>query len=1144
MKNFRHLLTLILVSICAVQSAWADRSAPELPAAVTPESGQTYYLYNVMEGKFWCRSTTSTTYSALGTYGDKVTITATGTDNEYYMQWASNNHYLFARDLYIESTYDPAISLKSFTIAQSNKGYSIQRSPNNTDFYKADEFIGYNGNNGDRLNPALAEGSIHWVFFSVENAEYYMAKLKLYTELGIADNYNFYITQYENVYNNSASTTEELIQAYETLHNAVEVSANYRSPEWTEYPILLQNTSDEKWYADGDRITWRPYGTGNSMTSSLKGTIVVDGDATLVYAYRKNNDNSSLRVYLDGELVNTISKPLGESDNWRKYYIELTAGKHDVVWEAVCWPREGYYEWNYLSEIGVVNTPTLTPATTTVEGQLGTEMLKLIDPISKAKKVVITGVIGADDWTTIGLMKDAFSIDMSGATAEEIPNEMFRRSNFYFLHSIKLPQGIKRIGDYAFYESDIEGDIVIPNTVESIGRNAFDLTKINSVSMGDNIKEVNQYAFSGCFFLENANWPATLSTIPEYCFYVCFNLRTFEIPEGITEIGMRAFHSCRLFNARIPSTIKRIYYDAFWDTATDQIVIPENAEVNWHAFGHCNNLVYAEWPTSFNDAYRNGYNDGTSGVVEECPKLKDVYFKSPTKVTYNNRGEGFFNGNTLSDITLHVPDYLVTTYKLDPYWSQCNVVGFDSKDITDWTVKQPLVLSSERIGGTPSLHFSESGRMEISGDAVQAIGDMSVTFNPKRVYYYPNGNYIEVPQQWDMMLSTTNKVNITGELSENYWTEGGSWYFITLPFDMKVGDITTSPAASYAIRYYDGANRASVGTGSNWKNYYKEDVIPAGTGFIYQTNNTTCSKFVALNTDAKQYILSSNEFVKSLQEHASEITANKGWNLVGNPWQTYYNIHKVNFTAPITVWNFDSRRYDAYSIIDDDYAIKPLEAFFVQCPDEVSSISFPIEGRQLTSVIESQSGARQPGWTPADERRLMDIELSNGEQGDKTRLVVNPQARMDYETTCDASKFLSLDASVPQIYTIQDGEQMAINERPAGNGMIKLGVILPSDGTYTIKSERNALTEAVLVDNENGTETNLAYSAYTFSAPAGATDTRFELHLSATDITGISNVKSTVSEETSSKMYNLNGQRVNGNKNGIYVVDGKKVILK
>lgn len=657
--------------------------------------------------------------------------------------------------------------------------------------------------------------------------------------------------------------------------------------------------------------------------------------------------------------------------------------------------------------------------------------------------------------------------------------------------------------------------------------------------MGNNVTEVGRSAFINCYFLENASWSSSATVIPYGCFDQCYNLRTFEIPEGITEIREQAFRSCLLFNARIPSTIKRIYYDAFWNTATDQIVIPENAGVNWHAFGHCNNLVYAEWPTSFNDAYRNGFDYGTSGVVEECPKLKDVYFKSPTKVTYNNRGEGFFNGNTLSDITLHVPDYLVTTYKLDPYWSQCNVVGFDSKDITDWTVKQPLVLSSERIGGTPSLHFSESGRMEISGDAVQAIGDISVTFNPKRFYYYPNGNYTEVPQQWGMMLSTTNNVNITGELSENYWTEGGYWYFITLPFDMKVGDITTSPAASYAIRYYDGANRATVGTGSNWKNYDKEDVIPAGTGFIYQTNKETCSKFVAQNTAAKQYILSNNEFVKALEEHASEVTANKGWNLVGNPWQTYYNIHKVNFTAPITVWNFDNRRYDAYSIIDDDYAIKPLEAFFVQCPDEMSSISFPIDGRQLTSVIESQSGARAAA--PA-ERRLIDIELTNGEMTDKTRFVLNPKAKMDYETSCDASKFMSMDASVPQIYTIQNGVQMAINERPEGDGVVQLGLMIPASGTYTIQAVRNEFRNMVLVDKENNTETDLTKSSYTFSSDYGTIDNRFELRPAAGEATGINNMKQESAMDNTT-LYNLNGQRVDAPQNGIYVVNGKKVIV-
>ena len=96
MKQMKYLLTLLFVSICAVQSAWADRSAPELPVTVVPESGQSYYIYNVMENKFLCRSTTSTSYVAIGTYGEKIIFTSTGTENEYTLQWADNNYYFRA----------------------------------------------------------------------------------------------------------------------------------------------------------------------------------------------------------------------------------------------------------------------------------------------------------------------------------------------------------------------------------------------------------------------------------------------------------------------------------------------------------------------------------------------------------------------------------------------------------------------------------------------------------------------------------------------------------------------------------------------------------------------------------------------------------------------------------------------------------------------------------------------------------------------------------------------------------------------------------------------------------------------------------------------------------------------------------------
>jgi len=1147
--TLRTLLTLVALSICVIQGTWA-RIAPTLPESQTIESGKTYYLYNVMENKFLCRSTTGSYYAGLGMYGDKVLITATEEDNGYTIKWADNNYFLIAYDTYIYSTDSPGSWHDYFIVSESSKGYTIQRSPKNTSYYKADEFVGYDGTNGDRLTPALAEGSIHWVLYSAEDAEHYMAKHKLFTNLEIADQYNFYITQYNAVYDNPASTTEELDQAQSTLANALEISGNYVSPSWTEYPILFQNSTENKWELNGNKsqLQWYLYKNNSALetSSTLKATVNIDNNATLVYKYRANN-YATMQVYVDGEFVQTISS--NNSLNERRYYIELKPGKHDIAWtcfynNASTWSGS---ECHYLSEIGIQNTPTITPATTTVEGQLGTEVLKLIDPVSSVKKIVINGIIGSDDWTTIGLMVNAFSIDMSGATATApMPARMFAGSKFPFLYDVKLPQGLTGIGERAFYESDVENEMTFPSSMKTIGKYAFYNSKIKAAYMNDGISSIGLYAFYDCKYLENVTYPSKAVNIPDQCFQNCNSLRTFEIPENISSIGQSSFSNCWLFNARFPKTMRTIKYSAFYNTATDSLFVTEDMTVNSHAFDNCQNLVYAEWPTSFTYAnFDYGNSSGTSAIASNCPKLNKVKLMSPTVVVYDS--PRFFEGNTLGNITLQVPDFLVSAYKLDPYWYQCKVEGFNSSDITDWNIRQPLVLNpGQRINGTPNLNVRYEGNITINGDDVQEIKDLSIDFSPIR--FYNNGN---IDQQWGMMLGNSNNTNIIGNLQEWVLTSEKTWYFITLPFDTKVGDIEThsyenSQATSYAIRYYDGANRALNGAGDNWKNYSKDDIIPAGTGFIFQTAKDAYSKFTAQNNASKQYILSNNEFKKSLAANPSEIAANKGWNLVGNPWQTYYNIHKMNFTAPITVWDMDNKKYVAYSIIDDDYAIKPLEAIFVQCPDEIKEISFPIDGRQLTAEIESQNGARAAnrGITQTTgERKLIDVELSNGEQTDKTRFVMNPVASMDYELSRDASKFFSMDASVPQIYTITNDGPLAIDERPLGDGTEKIGIKVAQSGEYTISSPRCQFQNIVLVDNETGIETDLANDgSYTFTTDAGTNESRFMLRVGGSVVTNINAIQSKQSGEKI--YYNLNGQRVSNPQNGIFVVDGKKTVIK
>lgn len=856
MKKIRLLLALFAASIGAVQNTSA-RTAPALPEAQAPADGQYYYLYNVTEDKFLCKSSTSSYYAGLGTYGDKILLYATEEDNGYTIRWADDNSVLEAYDTYIEKTNYPGGWCDYFIISEASKGYTIQRSSKNYDYYKSDEFIGFDGSNGDRLSPALAEGSIYWQFFTVTDAEHYMAKHKLFTYLNVADQYNFYITQYEQVYENPASTTEELDYAQATLKNALDMSGNYVSPSWTEYPILFQNNTDNKWQLDyyNTELYWYyENNTAVETTSTLKATVNVDADATLCYTYR-GDWYSTMRVYLDDELVQIIYNSQAEMGN-RRYYIEMPAGKHDITWTCLLNDarNNGWHShYQYLNEIGIMNTPTITPATTTVEGQLGTEVLKVVYPesASSVKKIVIKGIIGEDDWTTIGLMKNAFSIDMSEATAASIPDNMFTKEKYPFLHNVKLPQGLTSIGREAFYGSDVENEITFPETLKSIGRYAFQNSKIKAAYMPEGITSIGYYAFSDCYYLENVTYPASATIIPNGCFNNCRSLRTFTIPEGITEIKEDAFYNCWQFNPRFPSTITSIGSNAFSNTATDELIINDNVWVDSWAFSNCRNLTYAEWPTTFVAA--------SSPVVNSCPKLATVKLKSPTVVTYNY--PNFFEGNNLSNITLQVPDFLEFAYRLDPYWYQCNVEAYSSADQEDWVISSPLVLNEgQRIGGTPNIVMARQSTLTFNGDTPQTLG------------------YLQFCKDWyegdwnTMLLSNTNNVNISGKLEYRAYTPEKRWAFLCLPFDTKVGDIVTE--ASYAIRYYDGAQRATTGTGGNWKNFSADDIIPAGTGFILQTSKQCSTWFTAQDNASKNYVVSNNEFVKALEANPSEVTAN------------------------------------------------------------------------------------------------------------------------------------------------------------------------------------------------------------------------------------------------------------------------------
>ena len=1143
MNRTKTRLALFVASICLCTSVWAERVAPTLPDFTTLESGKSYYLYNVGTGKFLTRSAEYNRNPGVGTYGTPINIVLIS-DGSYTLQFADNSYW---NGEYFEA-YSTEISTSStmwnasyFTFINDQDGYLIQRSEANTSYYVANEYVGYaDGATNDRIVPNLTEGNIVWQLMETTVAERYFAKHKLYTALEAMNAYDYEIGIYEEVYANPESSTEELEDAAATLTNGLTLTQNYTAPEWADFPFLLGEGSE---ISNSNDISVR-FQEGSS--GSITGTVSVDQNSTLVYAYNSAY-NVTLYVYINGELIRTIQE--NQSSSPQRYFEKLTAGTYHIEWKWVSnKENSGYSHICHIMEVGVEATPAIE-VSLLEPGSLGTEVLYHVDHLKDVRRLKVKGKMNDDDWAKIAMMTNLFTLDLSETDATEIPDQQFQKDYYYyyvneskcaFLHEVVLPNGLESIGEFAFQNSYVNS-FIFPSTLKSIGNYAFNNSFITEAILPNSMTSIGTYAFSGCKYLVTVNYPKNLTYVPEHCFNSCDNLNTFTLPYGLETIGNEAFSGASKFNPRLPETLTTMGYRAFSSCATDSLFVPESL-TTWNvrygsnsAFYNNSNLVYAEFPTSF-------YEVDWQSIIYGCENLQTVVFKSPTVVSGEHKN-GFFDGIPVENITIKVPSFLVNSYKLDEYWYNYKIEGFNTADIKDWNVRGDLVLNHrERIDGNPNVNIDNTGSIKVNGDNAQAIDTLNVYVDHTQYnshYNNTTGTY-EYDYYYGQLWVRNDASSIGGAYMHHHKVEAKKWYFLSLPFDFTVGEVTNDADAKLAIRYYDGASRATEGVVGNWKNYASEDVIEAGTGFIVQTSVATTLTFHAMDNESKQYVVSNEEFIKALSANPSEVLSNSGWNLVGNPWQCYFNIHTLNFTAPITVYDSWNKTYIAYSIIDDDYAIRPNEAFFVQCPEGTEYISFPETGRQLTSEITNQSSAPAKRTAAMGSRQLIDLTINTGDLTDKTRVVLNDAASLDYETVCDASKFFTMDAGVPQIYTLDsEATEYAINERPVGDGNVQLGMMIATSGKHTISMPRNDAQTVVLIDHEAGVTHDLSLGEYIFTADAGTYNGRFTLSMSKAPTTAIDEVAAKVATvKCDGTTIYVDG--VEGNVT-VYSMDGRKV---
>ena len=660
------------------------------------------------------------------------------------------------------------------------------------------------------------------------------------------------------------------------------------------------------------------------------------------------------------------------------------------------------------------------------------------------------------------------------------------------LRSIEMPENLICVGDttdgnYSYndntgaFRNCTNLEEIIFHNCEKIGGNAFyQCNSLQEITLPKNLKHVGSYAFNYCSQLKDIILPSEVETISDHAFEFCGNLSSIQFPPSLKRIESYAFRDCSKLSS---------------------INLPGLTSISENTFSGCSNLTEIKLPSTLERIGNNAF--------ENCSNLNKVY--TYTVLPINIDQNTFTN---FKATTLYVPTQSYDNYYWSTQWGQFKEIKEFDEPYTYIYLDNEFTLE-KRFEGTPDIDIKNNGALTVNGKDNQDAGEVTVKGdgNSSAGTLITDGNLDAKKLRFDITVNANQ------------------WYFFSFPFDINLADIKTP--GKYVFRKYNGSLRADQGTGGWVDLASDETTLKQGVGYIFQTAQS--GNLTLRVTKEKFGKLDANNIVKDLSSYPSADEQNASWNFIGNPQISYMDAASLGYDAPITYWNGNS--YEAVRPGDDEFALQPFQAFFVQKPVDVSNIEFKAEDRITKSESinkQNNARARRIGRGINPERLLINLTLSDGNHTDKTRVVFNDKKSQAYELDCDAAKFAAIN-DAPQFYTIEaKAGNLAINERPMGS--VKLGFAAKKAGNFTISAKRMD-QPMLLQDNQTGATYDLTEGDYQFASNAGTFENRFVL-VPSRGTTGIADIvkKTGINIMPTDAGINLNG--VNGKKVTIYAADG------
>lgn len=246
----------------------------------------------------------------------------------------------------------------------------------------------------------------------------------------------------------------------------------------------------------------------------------------------------------------------------------------------------------------------------------------------------------------------------------------------------KLPSSLKEIAQGAFWGCGLMW-VTIPKNVCSIGSGPFQGCPLYDITVEEGnttydsrnnccaiIETATNTLIAGC---ENTIIPNDVLNIGTLAFAEAYDLTSITIPESVTRIRFAAFGKTGLTSITVPSSVIYMEDDIFWgcQSLSSATIEARIKTMPYYFFSDCSSLKSVSLPSSLESIQQKAFAN--------CQSLSEIYcYAEAAPIANSSDASNIFQGCTLSNITLYVPQKALTSYKNTEPWNNLGkIVGIN-----------------------------------------------------------------------------------------------------------------------------------------------------------------------------------------------------------------------------------------------------------------------------------------------------------------------------------------------------------------------------------------------------------------------------------------------------------------------------------